>query len=350
MDSLSQIVLGAAVAEAVVGRQMGNRALLWGAIAGTIPDLDVISNWWLSEFAAMSSHRGFTHSLLFCLIASPMLGWVIHKIHRKRPVSWHKWTIMAFWCFITHIALDCCTTWGTMVFWPSDFRVTTNSIFVADPLYTVPFLLFIIVAMFFRRTSRTRRVLNYTGLVLSTFYLALGMVNKYRVNQVFSESLEALDEDIIRFDSRPAPLNIILWSVSAESETGIYLGFYSLLDDDQDIHYRFFPKNHEALGDFAESEDVAKIIHMSNDYYLVRPQSENHIQIFDLRFGLMSGWDENGIDDFVFTYDIRKTADGGFDVDVSDPPQPSGEEATAFLDVFYRRIMGDKQAAIDVAK
>jgi len=41
MDSLTQIVLGGAIGELVAGRKMGNRAVLWGAIAGTIPDLNV---------------------------------------------------------------------------------------------------------------------------------------------------------------------------------------------------------------------------------------------------------------------------------------------------------------------
>ena len=41
MDSLTQIVLGAACGEIVLGKKIGNRALLFGAIGGTIPDLDV---------------------------------------------------------------------------------------------------------------------------------------------------------------------------------------------------------------------------------------------------------------------------------------------------------------------
>ena len=38
MDSLTQIVLGASVAEATLGKKIGNKAILYGAIAGTIPD------------------------------------------------------------------------------------------------------------------------------------------------------------------------------------------------------------------------------------------------------------------------------------------------------------------------
>lgn len=377
MDSLSQIVLGASVAEVVVGRKVGNKAILWGAIAGTLPDLDVISNAWLSEFAAMSSHRGFTHSLLFCVLAAPVLGWIIHRIYAlgqhkqeewlhkritdggvsdmERPsvklkgyASRYNWSMMAFWVFLTHIALDCCTTWGTMVFWPSDFRVTTNSMFVADPLYTVPFMVLLIAAMFYNRRRKTRRVLNYTGLVLSTFYLSLGLVNKARVNPVFERSFVAQDMQVIRYESRPAPLNILLWMCSAETEEGIYLGFYSVMDKDEEIAYRYFPKQHELLGEYASHPDVKKIIHMSDDYYVVR-KGDDGLEIYDLRFGLMSGWDMQGDEDFVFRYNLIGSPTDLL-VDVSDPPQPDGEEAAEFLSLFYRRIMGDKTASIDGSK
>jgi inner membrane protein len=41
MDSLTPVVLGGAIRELVAGRKMGNRIVLWGAIAGTFPDLVV---------------------------------------------------------------------------------------------------------------------------------------------------------------------------------------------------------------------------------------------------------------------------------------------------------------------
>ena len=64
MDSLTQIVLGAAVAEASLGKKIGNRAMVWGAIAGTLPDLDVIANGFMSPVDALAFHRGPTHSAL----------------------------------------------------------------------------------------------------------------------------------------------------------------------------------------------------------------------------------------------------------------------------------------------
>ena len=41
MDSFTQVALGAAVGEAVLGRKVGNKAPLWGAVTALIPDMDV---------------------------------------------------------------------------------------------------------------------------------------------------------------------------------------------------------------------------------------------------------------------------------------------------------------------
>ena len=74
MDSLSQLVLGAAVGEAVLGRKLGNRAVFWGALGGTIPDLDVLSAPFLSELGELTFHRGISHSLFFSVLFALLLG------------------------------------------------------------------------------------------------------------------------------------------------------------------------------------------------------------------------------------------------------------------------------------
>ncbi|MBK7944863.1 MAG: metal-dependent hydrolase [Flavobacteriales bacterium] len=74
MDSLTQIVLGAAVGEVVLGRKVGNKAILWGAIAGTIPDLDVLARSLFDPLRANEIHRGITHSILFSAAMAPVLA------------------------------------------------------------------------------------------------------------------------------------------------------------------------------------------------------------------------------------------------------------------------------------
>ena len=68
MDSLTQIILGAAVGEAVAGKKLGNKAAFWGAIAGTIPDLDVLIRHFAHPIDGALWHRGFSHSIVFALL------------------------------------------------------------------------------------------------------------------------------------------------------------------------------------------------------------------------------------------------------------------------------------------
>ncbi|MEO1435814.1 MAG: metal-dependent hydrolase [Bacteroidota bacterium] len=84
MDSLTQIVLGAAVGEVVLGKKVGNRAMIWGAVAGTIPDLDVITNLWLPDVYALAAHRGFSHSIVFAVLTAPIFGWLVHRFYQSK--------------------------------------------------------------------------------------------------------------------------------------------------------------------------------------------------------------------------------------------------------------------------
>ena len=100
MDSLTQIVLGAAVGEAVLGRKVGNKAMLYGAIAGTIPDLDALASYFTDTITAIEVHRGFSHSIVFSILGAPVFGWLISKIERKSGVGWKDWSWLMFWGLI----------------------------------------------------------------------------------------------------------------------------------------------------------------------------------------------------------------------------------------------------------
>ena len=85
MDSLTQITLGGAVGEAVLGKKVGNKAILWGAIAGYIPDIDfAIGSLFMETVNGLAFHRGVMHSIVFCLLAAPILGWLVNYLYRKK--------------------------------------------------------------------------------------------------------------------------------------------------------------------------------------------------------------------------------------------------------------------------
>lgn len=88
MDSLSQIVLGAAVGEATLGRRIGNRAMIWGAVAGTIPDMDVLGKYFLNELDNLAFHRGISHSILFCIVGAMVIGWAVNRLYQSQYHAW----------------------------------------------------------------------------------------------------------------------------------------------------------------------------------------------------------------------------------------------------------------------
>ena len=304
MDSLTQIILGAAVGEAVLGKKIGNKAMLYGAIAGTIPDLDIFSSYFTDTVSALEIHRGFTHSIIFSVLFAPIFAWLVTRYESYKDLK--GWSWLFFWAFITHPILDAHTTWGTQLFWPFETRLAFKTIFVIDPLYTLPFLVFLILAMFQKRTSKKRRLYNNLGLIISSGYLGLTFILK---DMAFTEFEAALNDQNIAYkqiDTRPSPLNTILWNANIETEDAYLLANYSFFDT-QPITFEAYKKDHELLGDLAENEKVKRMITISKGWYTI-VKTDQQLLYNDLQFGLLSM--EKGAQNFVFQYEIIKDDEG----------------------------------------
>ncbi len=303
MDSLTQIVLGASVGEAILGRKVGNKAMLYGAIGGTIPDLDVLTSHFTDTVTALEIHRGITHSLLFSIVMAPVFSWVVTRYELYK--NQRHWSWFFFAVFVTHPILDAHTTWGTQLFWPLDLRLAFKTIFVIDPLYTIPFLGFLLLCLFQKRTSRKRRLYNGIGLILSTAYLLLTILLKTSAQAQFEKALAHQHIDYLKIDTRPSALNTILWNANVETEDYFLLGDYSFFDT-KDIQFESYPKNHELLGPLKSSDKVKRMIKISKGWYTII-EKNGVLYYNDLRFGLLSL--DRGSQDFVFQYRIDVNAE-----------------------------------------
>ncbi len=284
MDSITQIVLGGAVGEAVLGRKVGNKAILWGAIAGTIPDLDVFVKFFVDSLTADEMHRGFSHSLLFSIIFAPILGWIAWKIHKNEPADFKGWTKLMFWSLVTHPLLDLHTTWGTQFFWPLPYKLTYNNIFVIDPLYTVPFMIFLIMAMRRKRDDPKRRKYNNIGLIVSCSYMLLTFGFKGIAHYHFTKELERQHLSYTELESKPMPLNSLLWYGAAKSGDTILIGYYSVFDGGGPIKFNAFPQHKELLGALDGNEKVTRMDQLSRGWYVIE-KTGDHLYFNDVRFG-----------------------------------------------------------------
>ncbi|MGB5942198.1 MAG: metal-dependent hydrolase [Leeuwenhoekiella sp.] len=306
MDSLTQIVLGAAVGEATLGKKVGNKAMLWGAIAGTIPDLDTIVGNFLDPVTAIEIHRGFSHSIVFSALAAPIFGWLVSKIHQKEKVGWKSWGWLFFWGLFTHPLLDVHTTWGTQLFWPFENRLAIQNIFVIDPLYTVPFIICLILAMRLPRVSEKRRLYNAMGLFLSSAYLVISLFLKGIAFNRFETALGDQGISYVAMDTRPAPFNTILWAANVDVGNAYLLADYSFLDS-QPIQFRRMPKNHQLLGKWTDSETIKRLVDISQGWYAIT-KSNGKLYFNDLRFGV---YDLSAKElSFVFSYELVPIKNG----------------------------------------
>ncbi len=336
MDSLTQIVLGAAVGEASLGKKVGNKAMLWGAVAGTIPDLDVLSKLFVDNVTANELHRGFSHSILFSILAAPLFGWLLSKLYKNNEADWKDWTKLMFLGLFTHPILDAFTTWGTQLFWPFNYKVAINNIFVVDPLYTIPFLIFVIIAMCYKRTHPKRKKYNNLGLYISSSYMVITLVLQQTATANFSNNLENQHIQYNEIQTRPTPLNSILWTANIETNDSFLIGYYSLLDEDDRIDFSEFPKNHHLLGEMRNDPLIPRLIKLSEGWYTIEKNNES-LYFNDLRFGTF------GIGDkakrFVFSYELYYDDNGNLK---AKERERDVEEASPLLKKLFTRVLGNK--------
>jgi inner membrane protein len=186
----------------------------------------------------------------------------------------------------THPILDAFTTWGTQLFWPFDLRLAFQNIFVIDPLYTLPFLVLLIMAMRQKRQSPKRAQYNMLGLGLSTSYLALSLVLKAVAYYNIKGNLDAQGIDYEEIDIRPAPLNTILWSANIDVGDAYLIGNYSFFDESPMV-FNSYPKDHHLLGQLAKNEKIARLKKITEGWFTVE-EKDGQLYYNDLRFGLMS--------------------------------------------------------------
>jgi inner membrane protein len=409
MDSLTQITLGAAVGEMVAGKKIGNRAMLWGAVAGTIPDLDVIiGSIFMDDLSALAFHRGFMHSFTFAFLFSIIMAFFVYKLYdteyyqknahkisvmtggvlimlfmagimnvfplvidgririwvvllsliligfftyrlwknyyKKTPlepvkISFQHWYLFFLLTIVTHPILDCFTTYGTQLFQPfSKLRVAWDNISVFDPLYTAPFLIFLLAASFMRKGSDIRTFLNIAGVLISSAYMVWTFSNKSKVEQVFKSSLEENNLGYSRILTTPTIANNLLWNCVADGDSVFYTGFYSLLDKEPIVKDIItIPSNKRIISGFEEDEAIQTLQWFSNGFQSYLELENNKVQVNDLRYGRFRA-NDNDPDNYIFKFTLEKQSDDTYQLTESVGGPPDNQEG--WIQEFWTRLKG----------
>ncbi|MBM3374587.1 MAG: metal-dependent hydrolase [Betaproteobacteria bacterium] len=293
MDSVSQFALGAAVAVSLLGRRTAAwKATLWGGAVATLPDLDALIGF-EDAILDMTRHRAESHGYFYLTLAAAALGWLSHRAYKAMAfsrahlaISLRDWLLAAWLVLVTHATLDYFTVYGTQLLQPfSDYPFGLGSIFIIDPLYTLPLLIGLILAI--ARLGRQPVVWCHIGLAVSTLYLLWTVAGQQVVKQVALQSLPEAHSNG-RLLVTPAPLNTILWRLVWVNDTYYYEGWYSFFDATKTVKWERYDRGADLIAQHADHPGVSRVAAFSQGFYrmgLDYQAGEPQVFVTDLRMG-----------------------------------------------------------------
>lgn len=329
MDSLTQLVLGASVSEAVMQNKVGRRASLWGAICGTLPDLDVFIPMG-NAVRDFTYHRAESHAFFYMALATPLVVWLITKIHPKTKKYWIRWLFAVFLTFITHALLDSFNVYGTQLLLPfSDYPVGWSTMFVIDPLYTIPLLAGLASLFFMRKKQALALKLNGIGILLSSLYLVWSIGAKAHVHSVAERSLSDQGIAVSKTLAGPTPFNTLLWRVVGKTENGYVEGFYSVLDETKGIKFKEYPSENGLIQSIADDWNVKRLKWFTSGFYKVSAVGDK-IVITDIRMGV------SGL--YFFNFVVGEKSPAGIIPARVEKFEPEGSDSIEPLKRLWQRI------------
>jgi len=301
VDSITHIALGACIGDAFFERGFGKKAMWWGMLAQSVPDIDFLASFWSDTSQNLLIHRGFTHSILFGVLIVPVLVLIAERVHRPHNISYRKWALFFFAEVFTHLLIDAFNNYGVGWFEPfSHLRFSFNAVYVVDPFFSfwpgISAMMLIILSKDYHR----RRLWRALGLGIPAIYLFYCLMNKYAINQRVQENFSNQSISHERYFSTPAPLQSWLWFVVAGNDEGYNVGYCSVFDRDKKIKFEYFPRNDSLLTPIKDREDVLRLIKFSQQFYTVEKYHDTLV-FNDLRFGQITGW-QNPRNRFAFHY------------------------------------------------
>jgi inner membrane protein len=290
MDSLTHIAIGACIGDLMLGKKIGKKAMFYGAVVASLPDIDFLASFWLNPSSDLLAHRGFTHSFLFAIVVIAGFTFVLKKRHIASHVSVKNWLLFLSAAIGSHLFLDSFNAYGIGLFEPfSHYRFSGNTIFVADPFFSLWPGVAALTLLLLKKTSSKRRRWAIFGLISCSTYLLYCLINKFTTDNHTRYALMHQGIHYNHYITTPTPFNNWLWYLVAETDEGFYIGYRSVLDKSDSVEFHYFKKNAAFLEPLSSNPALKDLIRFSKGYFTV-DSSKLGMVFNDLRFGQMMGW------------------------------------------------------------
>lgn len=279
MDSITQAVLGASIGQAILGKKIGAKGAILGAIVATIPDLDIMFLPLYNSVERISIHRGFSHSILFSLIGALLIAYLLTKIKWTKEFSFYRLAVFSWLALFTHMLLDAFTAYGTQLFLPfSNYRVSFDSVNIVDPVYTLPLLIGFFFTIYYQKKKLQWSNANAIGLCVSTFYLLFTLVHKQTITADVEKELQTQQINYDAVKSIPVGIGNVNWYGVAKTADTLYIGKYSRKEK---MIFHSFPVNNKLLKGI-DTNLAKQLKWFSQDFYTVAEDS-GKVRLYNLQ-------------------------------------------------------------------
>ena len=283
MDPLTQGTVGALLPQVVSRKNLGIIAIL-GFLSGMAPDLDIFIRSSTDPLLSLEYHRQFTHSIIFIPFGGLICALFLFAVFKKiSPFNFKKTWLYCTLGYGTHGLIDACTSYGTLLFWPfSDMRIAWNNISIIDPLFSLPLILFIVLA-----TIKKKNIYSKIALGWAVIYLMLGVYLHNVALIIGKEIAEQRGHIVTRIKAKPSFGNLILWKTIYETDNQFYVDatnlLYKQIIPGESIKKLNLDEEFPWLKEESQQyKDVERFKWFSNDFLAVNPQNKN--QIIDIRY------------------------------------------------------------------
>ncbi|MFM2600960.1 metal-dependent hydrolase [Vibrio fortis] len=327
MDSVTQAALGATVAGAIAGKRCNAKVLLAGAALGTLPDLDVILDYG-DAVQNTIKHRGFSHSLLVLPPFALLISWLYCRRYADSFWTLSRVFFLTVSVLVTHTLLDAMTTYGTQLIWPFEGYFELRNVFIIDPLYTLPLLLAIGVALISKHKGGRW---CQSVVLLSTLYLGWGYVSQQMISERVEQNLRTQKLPGQQVLITPTAFNTFLWRVVVMDEGQYWEGLASVLDKDKHIDFISRPLGNWPL---EEKPNTLKGLNAFSHGYLNYRVEDDALIVSDLRLGMAN----NLSFEFVFA---EKDSNGEWKL-LEATQRYQSERGLDLLEPLWQRLKGDQ--------
>ena len=157
MDNVTHSLIGLIAGESVARHTSTSEAgllpdvrrrlfIAMAMIGGNLPDLDLLYSFGGrtgGNLRYLLEHRGYTHTVVGCLVLSALLyggavAWIRARRHRASRVDLAALAWVALLATALHLAMDALNNYGVHPLWPFNDRwMYGDAVFIVEPLYWV---------------------------------------------------------------------------------------------------------------------------------------------------------------------------------------------------------------------